>query len=259
MVLLLVDGDFVTAVGPVVFAPLAADRAPVVFFSATLVFEVGAPVELVAVLVAAEVGVLLFLVTAAVVVAGAFLDATPLVGGLEDVPFDKRLWVVLGRVLDVVLPGAEADFPVVLMLGLDFNRALLDGLALRSPEALLLILAARVSLVWSGWAVTASADCCGVSPSTALVAWLGSWTPAGSGSASFSGLDSNVSTGSRAAVTTPSGFISSLCVAVEDLCSRSTELIRLGNYGLATGPQVWSGDAEVWNGERKWLFELDQP
>lgn len=208
MVLLLVDGDFVAAVGPVVFAPLAADGAPVVFFSATLVFKAGVPVELVDVLVAAEVGVLLFLATA--VVAGAFLDATPLVGGLDDVPFDKRLWVVLGRVLDVVLPGAEGDLPAVLILGLDFNRALLDGLALRSPEALLLILAARVLLVWSGCTITASADCCGVSPSTALVAWLGSWTPAASGSASFSGLDSNVSTGSRAAVTTPSGFISSL-------------------------------------------------
>lgn len=208
-VLLVVDGDFVAAVSPVVFALFAADGAPVVFFSATLVF--GAPVELVAVLVAAELGALLFLAkAAAAVVAGAFLDATPLVGGLDDVPFDKRLWVVLGRVLDVVLPGAEADLPAVLMLGLDFSRALLDGLALRSPEALLLILAARVSLVWSGWAITASADCCGVSPSTALVGWLGSWTPAGSGSASFSGLDSNVSTGSIAAVTTPSGFISSL-------------------------------------------------
>lgn len=203
------DGDFVAAVSPVVFAPLTADGAPVVFFSATFVFEVSAPVELVAVLVAAEVGVLLFLATAAAAVDGVFFDATPLVGGL-DVPFDKRLWVVLGLVLEVVLLGAEADLPAVLMLGLDFNRALLDGLALRSPEALLLILAARVSLVWSGWAITASADCCGVSPSTALVAWLGSWTPAGSGSASFRGLDSNVSTGSRAAVTTPSGFISSL-------------------------------------------------
>lgn len=208
--LLLVDGDFVAAVDPVVFTPLAEKGAAVVFFSPTLVFDDGATVELLAVLVTAEVGVLLFLAIAAAEAAGAFLDATPLVGGLDDVPFDKRLWEVLGRVLDVVLPGAETCLPAVLMLGLDFNRALLDELALRSPEALLLILAARVSLVWSGWAITASSDCCGVSPSTALVAWLGSWTPAGSGSASFSGLDSNVSTGSRAAVTTPSGFISSL-------------------------------------------------
>lgn len=193
-VLPLVDGDLVAAVVPVVFAPLAADRG---FFSPTLVLE-------------AAVGALLFLAAAAGA-AGAFLDRTPLVGGLDDVPFDRRLWVAPGRALDGVLPGAEADLPAALMLGLDFNRALLDGLALRSPEALLLILAAAVSLVGSGWAITASADCCGVSPSTVSAAWLGSWTPpAGCGSASFSGLDSNVSTGSRAAVTTPSGFISSL-------------------------------------------------
>lgn len=206
-VLPLVDGDLVAAVVPVVFAPLAADRG---FFSPTLVLEAAAPVEPVAVLAAAAVGALLFLAAAAGA-AGAFLDRTPLVGGLDDVPFDRRLWVAPGRALDGVLPGAEADLPAVLMLGLDFNRALLDGLALRSPEALLLILAAAVSLVGSGWAITASADCCGVSPSTVSAAWLGSWTPpAGCGSASFSGLDSNVSTGSRAAVTTPSGFISSL-------------------------------------------------
>lgn len=205
-----VDGDLVAAVVPVVFAPLAADGG---FFSPTLVLEAGAPVELVAVLVAAAAGVLLFLAAAgaAAPAAGAFLERTPLVGGLDDVPLDMRLWVAPGRVLDGVLPGAEADLPAALMLGLDFSRALLDGLALRSPDALLLILAAAVSLVWSGWAITASADCCGVSPSTASVAWLASWTPpAGCGSASFSGLDSNVSTGSRAAVTTPSGFISSL-------------------------------------------------
>lgn len=215
VVLLLEEGVFAAAVGPLVFAPVAANGAPVVFFSPTLILEADAPAELVAGLVAAAAGVLLFLAAAAAdeetAAAGAFLDSTPLLGGLDDVPLDMRLLVVVvGRVLDVDLPGADADLPAVLMLGLDFNRALLDGLALRSPEALLIILAAGVSLACTGWAVTASADCCGVSPSTVLAAWLGSWTPAGSGSASFSGLDSSVSTGSIAAVTTPSGFISSL-------------------------------------------------
>lgn len=116
-----VDGDFVAAVP--VFVPFAAEAVPVVFFSPTLFFEAGAPVEPVGVLVAAAVGVL-FLTAAA----GVFLD-TPLVGGL-DVPFDRRLWTVLGRGAEVVFPAVEVVLPAVVVLGLDLSKALLDELAL---------------------------------------------------------------------------------------------------------------------------------
>lgn len=203
---LLVAGDFAAA-APAVLAPLAADGAPLGFFSPTLVLDAGVPAEPVEVLVAAEVGVLLLFLAAAAAAGGAFLGGTPLVGGL-DVPLDMRLWAVLGRDPAAVLPGAGADLATVPMLGLDLSRTLLDGLALRSAEILLLILAAAVSLVWSGWAGPGPAGCCCCCPSTVPVACSGSWTLAASGSAWFSGLDSSVSTGSRAAVTTPSGFIS---------------------------------------------------
>lgn len=111
-----VDGDFVAAVP--VFVPFVAEA--VVFFSPTLFFEAGAPVG---VLVAAAVGVL-FLTAAA----GVFLD-TPLVGGL-DVPFDRRLWTVLGRGAEVVFPAVEVVLLAAVVLGLDLSKALLDELAL---------------------------------------------------------------------------------------------------------------------------------
>lgn len=189
-----VDGVFLAAVPVIDFAPLVAGAAPVVFFSPTLLLEAGAPVRPVGFLVAAVVGVLFLTATG-----GVFLD-TPLVWGL-DMPFERRLWDVLGRGPGAVLVG-------LVVLGLDLAVGLLEVLALDSPEVLLLVLAAGVSLVWSGWGSSCPTGCCGISSSTGLAAWLGSCPPAGAGAASFTGLDSNVSIGSRAAVTTPSGFIS---------------------------------------------------
>lgn len=176
------------------FAPLVAVEA---FFSPTLaaVLEAGAPAVPVGFLEGAEV-VLLFLSGAGVV----FL-ATPLVWGL-DTPFERRLWDVLGREPDVVL--VEVAVP-----GFVLAVALLVVLALASSEVLLLVLAAGVSLACSGWGSTwsiSAAGCCAISSSAGLPAWLGS-CPA-PGAASFTGLDSNVSIGSSAAVATPSGFIS---------------------------------------------------
>lgn len=184
------------------FAPLLAGVAPVVFFSPTLPLAAGAPVGPVGFLVAAALGVLAL--TAA---GGVFLD-TPLVCGLE-LPFERRLWDVLGLGAGVVLVR-------LVVLGLDLAVVLLAVLALDSPEVLLPVLAGGVSLVWSGWGPSCSAGCCGISSSVGLAAWLGSCSPAAT--ASFIGLDSNVSICSRAAVTTPSGFIS-LRVAVVRLCS----------------------------------------
>lgn len=192
--LAVVDGVFLAAAVPVIgFAPLVA--VPVAFFSPTLVLEAGAPAGAVGFLVEAVVGVL-FLTAAG----GAFL-ASPLVWGL-DMPFERRLWDVLGREPDVVLAALVAA-------GFVLAVALLVVLALESPEVLLLVLAAGVSLAWSGWDSTwpvSPTGCCGISSSAGLAAWLGSCPTVGS--ASFTGLDSNVSIGSSAAVATPSGFIS---------------------------------------------------
>lgn len=219
------------AVVPVIdFAPLVAGAAPVVFFSPTLLLEAGTAVGPVGFLMAAVVGVL-FLTAAG----GVFL-ATPLVWGL-DMPFERRLWDVLGREPIVVLVGLVAPGFVLAM-------ALLVVLALDSPEVLLLVLAAGVSLVWSGWGSTwpvSPAGCCVISSSTGLATWLGSCPPAGA--ASFSGLDSNVSIGSRAAVTTPSGFISP-CVVVVRFCGAG-----LMNLNFTGWPQVnrLSGDSKAWS------------
>lgn len=195
--LAVVDGVFLAAVVPVVdFAPLVAGAAPGAFFSPTLLLEAGAgPAVPVGFLEGAVVGVL-FLTAAG----GVFL-ATPLVWGL-DTPFERRLWDVLGRDPDVVLVGLVAP-------GFVLAVVLLVVLALESSEFLLLVLAAGVSLALSGWGSTwpvSPTGCCGISSPTGLAAWSGSCPTAGA--ASFTGLDSNVSIGSSAAVTTPSGFIS---------------------------------------------------
>lgn len=191
-----VDVVFLAAAVPVVdFAPLVAGAAPVAFFSATLVLVSGAPAGPVGFLVGAVVGVL-FLTAAG----GAFF-ATPLVWGLVT-PFERRLWDELGCEPDVVL--VELVVP-----GFVLAVALLVVLALDSPEGLLLVLPAGVSLTWSGWGSpwpVSSTGCCGISSSPGLAAWLGSCNKAGA--ASFTGSDSNVSIGSSAAVATPSGFIS---------------------------------------------------
>lgn len=192
--LAVVDGVFLAAVVPVIgFAPLVA--VPVDFFSATLLLEAGVPTGPVGFLVEAVVGVL-FLTAAG----GAFL-ASPLVWGF-DTPFERRLWDGFGREPDVALAGLAPP-------GFVLAVALLVFLALESPEVLLLVLAAGVSLAWSGsgstWPVSPT-GCCGISSSTGLAAWFGSCPIVGS--ASFTGLDSNVSIGSSAAVATPSGFIS---------------------------------------------------
>lgn len=172
------------------FAPLAA---PVGFFSPTLIL--GAEAVPVGFLAGAGVGAVFF------TAAGAVFFATPLVWGL-DTPLERRLWVVLGRDPGVVLVG-------LVVPGFVLAVALLVVLALGSPEVLLPVLAAGVSLAGSAlgstWPVSA-AGCCGISSSAGLAAWLGSCPAAGA--ASFTGLDSNVSMGSSAAVATPSGFIS---------------------------------------------------
>lgn len=128
-----VDGVFLAAVVPVIdFAPLVAGAAPVGFFSPTLLLGAGAAAGPVGFLVEAVVGVV-FLTAAG----GVFL-ATPLVWGL-DTPFERRLWDVLGREPDVVLVG-------LVVPGFVLAVALLVVLALESPEVLLLVLAAGVSL-----------------------------------------------------------------------------------------------------------------
>lgn len=196
--LAVVDGVFLAAVVPVVdFAPLVAGEAPVAFFSPTLLLETGAPAVPVGFLEGAVVGVVVVVFLTA---AGGVFLATPLVWGL-DTPFERRLWDVLGLEPDVVLVE-------LVVAGFVLAVALLVVLALESSEVLLLVLAAGVSLVWAGWESpwpVPPAGCCGIS-STGLAAWLGSCPTAGA--ASFTGLDSNVSIGSSAAVTTPSGFIS---------------------------------------------------
>lgn len=187
-----VGGVFFAVVPLTDFAPLVAGVAPVVFFSPTLLLVAAAPVGPLGFLVAAVLGVL-FLTAAG----GVFFD-TPLVWGLE-LPFERWLWDVLGLGADVVLVG-------LVVLGFDLAVVLLEVLALDSPTVLLPVLAAGVSLVWTGWGSSCSTGCCGISSSMGLAASLGSCSPAGT--ASFTGLDSNVSICSRAAVTTPSGFIS---------------------------------------------------
>lgn len=195
--LAVVDGVFLAAVVPVIdFAPLVAGAAPVAFFSPTLVLEAGAEVVPVGFLAGAGVGVVFF------TAAGGVFFATPLVCGL-DTPFERRLWDVLGRDPVVVLVWVLVPGFVLVAV------ALLGVLALGSPDVLLLGFAAGLSLAWSGWGSTwsvSAAGCCGISCSTGLAAWLASCPAAGA--ASFTGLDSNVSIGSSAAVATPSGFIS---------------------------------------------------
>lgn len=113
--------------------------------------------------------------------------------------------------------------PVVVLVGLVVPGfvlavALLVVLALESPELLLLVLAAGVSLACCGWRSPwqdSTAGCCGISSSAGLVDWLGSCPTAGA--ASFPGLDSSVSIGSSATVATPSGFIFPQVVVVR-LC-----------------------------------------
>lgn len=143
--------------------PLVAGEDPAGFFSPTFVaavLEARAPVVPVGFLVAAEVGVLFLSVAV-----GVFF-ATPLVWGL-DTPFERRLWDVLGREPVVVFTGATVpDFVLAAV-------ALLVVLALASPEVLLLVLAAGVSLAFSGlgstWSVFA-AGCCAISSSAGLAA-----------------------------------------------------------------------------------------
>lgn len=193
--LAVVDGVFLAPVVVAVFMPLVAGAAPGVFFSPTLLLAAGAPAGPVGFLVGAVVGVL-FLTAAG----GVFL-ATPLVWGLET-PFEMRLCDVLGREPVVVLVG-------LVVPGFVLAVALLVVLALESPEVLLPVLAAGVSLALSGWGAAGPVSptgCWGISSSTGLAAWLGSCPTAGA--ASFTGLDSIASIGSSAAVTTPSGFIS---------------------------------------------------
>lgn len=228
--LAVVDGVFLAAVVPVIdFAPLVARAVPVAFFSPTLL---AGPVGFLA---GAVVGVLFF--TAA---DGAFL-ATPLVWGF-DTPFARRLWdALLGRGPVVVLDGFVVP-------GFVLAAALLVVLALESPDVLLLVLAAVVSLACSSWGSTwpvSPAGCCGIASSAGLAAWLGSCPAAGA--ASFTGLESSVSIGSIAAVTTPSGFIS-LRVVVVRLCGAG-----LMDLNLTGWVQVYrlSRDSEVWSGERK--------
>lgn len=196
--LAVVDAVFLVAVVPVAdFALLVAGEAAGGFFSILVVIlGAGAPTVPVGFLEAAEAGVL-FLSKAGVV----FL-ATPLVVGL-DTPLERRLWDVLGR---------EPDVDLVRLAGLGFVFAvvLLVVFALGSPEVLLLVLAAGVSLACSGWGSTllASPTGCGsISSPTGLAAWFGSCPKPDA--ASFTGSDSKVSIGSSAAVATPSGFISS--------------------------------------------------
>lgn len=130
-----VDGVFLAAVFPVTnLAPLVAGEAPVVLFSPTLVLKAGAAVGPVVFLVAVGVGVLL-LTTAA----GVFL-ATPLLWSF-DIPFERRFWDMLGCEPDVILVG-------LVVVGFVFALALLVALALDSPEVLLFVLSAGVSLVW---------------------------------------------------------------------------------------------------------------
>lgn len=196
------DDVFFVAVVPLAdFTPLVVAEAgravPAGFFSPTLaeVLEAGAPAVPVGFLEAAEVGVL-FLSG----VAEVFL-ATPLVWGL-DTPLVRRFWAVLGRALDAVLVWPALP-------GFVLAAALLVVLALGSAAGLPLVLAGGVSLVGSGWGSPwpiSPTDCCPITSSAGLAAWLAS-SPTG-GAASFTGLDSNVSIGSNAAVATPSGFIS---------------------------------------------------
>lgn len=226
-----VDEVFLAAVVPVAdFAPLVVGAAPAAFFSPTLFLDAGAPAGPVGFLVGAVVGVLFL--TAAV---GVFL-ATPLVWGL-DTPFERRLWDVLGREPVVVLVG-------LVVPGFVLAVVLLVVLPLDSPEDLSLVLAAGVSLAWSGWGSTwpiSPAGCCGISSPPGLAASLGSCA------ASFTGLDSNVSIGSSAAVTTPSGFISTLVVVVR-LCGAG--LMDLNLTGWSKVYRL-SEDGKMWSGERQ--------
>lgn len=224
-------GVFFAAVVPVAgFAPLVAGPAPVAFFSPTLLLGAGAVVDPVVFLSGAGAGA--GFLSGAV---GVFL-VTPLVWGL-DVPLDRRLCGVLVREPGVGLAG-------LLVPGLVLGVVLLAVLALESPEVLLLVLAAGVSLALSGWGsswLISAAGCC-VAPSPAgLAAWLGSCPPAGA--SSFIGLDSNVSIGSIAAVVTPSGFISPWVVVVR-LCGEGSV-----DFDLTGWPLVYrfSGDRSVWS------------
>lgn len=141
------DAVFLAAVVvPVIdFASLVAE-VPVGFFSPTLLLEARAGVVPVVFLIGAGIGAIFF------TAAGAVFFATPLVWGF-DTPFERRLWDVLGRDPGVVLVG-----PVV--PGFVLAVALLVVLALESPAVLLLVLAAGVSLAWSGlgstWPVSAA-------------------------------------------------------------------------------------------------------
>ena len=129
-----VDGVFLAAVFAVIdLAPLVAGVVPVVFFSPTLVLMAGAAVGPVVFLVA--VGVVVLLLTVA---EGIFL-ATPLLWSF-DTPFERRLWDMLGCEPDVILVG-------LVVVGFAFALALLVALALDSPEVLLFVLSAGVSLV----------------------------------------------------------------------------------------------------------------
>lgn len=187
--LVAVDGVFLAAAGAGL-APLVAGDDAAGFFSATLVLVVAGAAGFLA---GAVVGVVFL--TAAVV----FL-ASPLVWGL-DTPLDRRLWDVLGREPVVVLLG-------VLLPGFVLAAVLLGVLVLESPEVLLGVLVAGLSLAWSGLASGASPPGCCVSPSSAgLAAW--SWSCPAAGGPSLA-----VSIGSIAAVVTPSGFISTGALVV---------------------------------------------
>lgn len=130
-------GVFFAAVVPVAgFAPLVAGPAPVAFFSPTLLLGAAAVVDPGVFLSGAGAGV--GFLSGAV---GVFL-VTPLVCGL-DVPLDRRLCGVLVREPGVGLAG-------LLVPGLVLGVVLLAVLALESPEVLLLVLAAGVSLAFSG-------------------------------------------------------------------------------------------------------------
>lgn len=129
----------------------------------------------------------------------------------------------------------------LVVVGFVLVVALLVVLALESPEVLLLVLAAGVSLACSGWGSTwliSPTGCCGISSSIGLAAWLGSCPTAGA--PSFPGLDSSASIGSSAAVETPSGFISPRVVVVR-LCRAG-----LIDLNLTGWPQVYrlSGDSK---------------
>lgn len=203
-------GFFVAAVLELVFTPLAVAEG--VFLAAAVVVAVG-------VFFSAVLGVLLWVG----VVPVGFLDAavtevlflskveevflgTPLVWGLET-PLERRLWVVVDFEPEVVLAGVVPGFVLTLLGVLD----------LESPEGLLLVFAAGASLGGSTGAALPS-DCWTISPSAGLAAWLGSCP--GTGAPSFTGLLSNISIGSSAAVATPSGFISPSVVVCRCLLHR---------------------------------------